>query len=870
VRTRQVFAETVTHTTFHVLFIFHNFYSDSDKVRHHLCLVQYYFDKKPHKIHPKPHGNSKTERPYSRTMKSVHNTLKQSANDTPKQALSNSLQKCGGLLGARSVGCLPKSRSQVRYHQSKNKQPSGTDQLFTVMLQCKSTDSNSDTAFVRSVVAAPEPMAILATNRQLNDMVRFLTDEHQHTVMGIDPTFNFGDFNVTPIAFRYLLLEHRKEGHSPIMLGPLLVHQQKKFSSYHFFSSTLISLCPSLRNVKCFGTDGETQLFQAFQTQFPEAIHLRCFRHFRANVTNKLKSIGMSSNVIDDYVKDIFGTTVDGVHEIGLVDASSEEEFDHKLQDIEAIWNVRERSVNPHYEPSFFNWFVKEKADDIKSSMLMSLREAAGLGSPPSPFYTNDNEALNSMLHEKVKYKKSQWHEFNESMKELVTESYRLVELAIIDMGDFKFRPQYQDLVVPQRRWFQMTAEQRNHHLSKVSSVSLKTNECTDVTISLPDLSTTPDNVSLSLSLDNVDIPSLPKEVLKGIWCKAEKLCTQGQVVEGPSSSSDTKCFVVASNSSDRPHIIKQSKSGQFSCEPSCLMWHSSKICAHCIAAAEYSHQLKEFLTWYKSSKAKPNLSKLSNTDMPKGRGKKGEKPPRKRSKNSAACFALVDRQSKSPCPVSISDVSVLSASSNTIGCPTSISPQPSPHPWTCTPIESQQSCYNMPSMQNNSSGGLLSPYSQFGYQSFRTPPQVFHSQGIPPFVPHMYQPQSSMSHHPSSSMQTQSHPFFVRFICGNIRTCQGCRGSLRLPDGSIPNPPYDIVVARLERRPYFDKSCGEWCFPQRETNSHYHFKLTCVVKADPLFIPSTLQLPPDVIENLTPDHLQLVANEFGITIKMQ
>jgi len=45
---------------------------------------------------------------------------------------------------------------------------------------------------------------------------------------------------------------------------------------------------------------------------------------------------------------------------------------------------------------------VKEKADDIKSSMLLSLREAAGLG---SPFYTNDNEALNSMLHEKVKYK---------------------------------------------------------------------------------------------------------------------------------------------------------------------------------------------------------------------------------------------------------------------------------------------------------------------------------------------------------------------------------------------------------------------------------------------------------------------------------
>ena len=45
-----------------------------------------------------------------------------------------------------------------------------------------------------------------------------------------------------------------------------------------------------------------------------------------------------------------------------LVDSSSEEEFDHRSQDIEAIWNVHEKCVNPHHEPSFFNWFVKENS----------------------------------------------------------------------------------------------------------------------------------------------------------------------------------------------------------------------------------------------------------------------------------------------------------------------------------------------------------------------------------------------------------------------------------------------------------------------------------------------------------------------------
>ena len=72
--------------------------------------------------------------------------------------------------------------------------------------------------------------------------------------------------------------------------------------------------------------------------------------------------------------------------------------------------------------------------------MLLPLREAAGLGSPLSPYYTNASESLNNMLHAKVQFKKSQWHGFNESMKELVKESYNLVELAVINSGDFKFK----------------------------------------------------------------------------------------------------------------------------------------------------------------------------------------------------------------------------------------------------------------------------------------------------------------------------------------------------------------------------------------------------------------------------------------------
>ena len=98
-------------------------------------------------------------------------------------------------------------------------------------------------------------------------------------------------------------------------------------------------------------------------------------------------------------------------------------------------------------------------------------------------------------------------------------------------------------------------------------------------------------NMSLSLSVEEAKIQSLPRAVLDGIWGKAKQLInTSGQIVEGPcSSSSSTKCYVVASKTSDRLHIVQHNnKSGQFCFDSSCPMWQSSKICTHCIAAAEF------------------------------------------------------------------------------------------------------------------------------------------------------------------------------------------------------------------------------------------------------------------------------------------
>ena len=108
------------------------------------------------------------------------------------------------------------------------------------------------------------------------------------------------------------------------------------------------------------------------------------------------------------------------------------------------------------------------------------------------------------------------------------------------------------------------------------------------------------------------------------------------------------------------------------------------------------------------------------------------------------------------------------------------------------------------------------------------------------------------------------TNPFFVRLIVGNIRVCQGCRSSLRSTDGTVPMAPFDLVIARFERRPYRDKT-GELKTPTRDQAAHYHLKVGCVESGSPSFVPANLFVPPDVYPLLTPIHKEYLRIMFGI-----
>ena len=167
-----------------------------------------------HSVLVRPHGNSKSNSSYRRTKESTKNLLKaELVHDSPKDAIDKVYNDKGGIINAQSVGDLPRNRTQAynikrKQLQQKMMGSSGSslhetrDMLYVVMEQCKCAEKTNK--FVQDVTCAPEPMAVLSNEQQISDLERFCCNPFKFCILGIDPTFNLGEFSTTVTVYKHL------------------------------------------------------------------------------------------------------------------------------------------------------------------------------------------------------------------------------------------------------------------------------------------------------------------------------------------------------------------------------------------------------------------------------------------------------------------------------------------------------------------------------------------------------------------------------------------------------------------------------------------------------------------------------------------
>ena len=158
----------------------------------------------------------------------------------------------------------------------------------------------------------------------------------------------------------------------------------------------------------------------------------------------------VSNDGVVDVIQDVLGSFLKG--KLGLVDASTSEELRESAFCLKSKWDT--------IAPGFFNWFVKHKLPVIESSMMAPIRQMAGLGNPPEPFYTIEIESINRVRKQKTGYKTSEWPVFCKLAKELVEDQQSELEKAVLSIGEYRFCKEFKHLEVPIGKWSSMTKAQ--------------------------------------------------------------------------------------------------------------------------------------------------------------------------------------------------------------------------------------------------------------------------------------------------------------------------------------------------------------------------------------------------------------------------
>ena len=216
-----------------------------------------------------------------------------------------------------------------------------------------------------------------------SDISHFITSEKLSYHLSIDPTFNMGPFEVTPVVYKHLFLKSRRTGENPIFLRPTMLHHRKTVENYRIHSSVCATNIKNLNQARGFMTDGEEALIHAWSADMPKAKHLRCFKHFEGNCKEKLRTIGIcSAKDQKKFLNKVFG--VYGKEE-GILDAEDKKDLKRRLYASKEELEREEREVlgkDSTYQCKFWT-YLKSNNKIMKNNMVAKVRRQGGLRDGP-------------------------------------------------------------------------------------------------------------------------------------------------------------------------------------------------------------------------------------------------------------------------------------------------------------------------------------------------------------------------------------------------------------------------------------------------------------------------------------------------------
>jgi len=231
-------------------------------------------------------------------------------------------------------------------HDTPRSSPNLADEIQSVM--CRLSNENED--FVRSIYTQLRhaPAVILYTQDQIDDIRTLCSKEcipSLRSILSVDRTFNLSSLFVTCMVYKNKKVLRKCSMEPPIFIGPIMLHGDGKYSTYHHFFS---SVCAALNGmtvesneVICdglvTGSDEEQALVSAMRNAFPYSKQLFCMIHCKDNVRHYLSTIGVATPVRENVVTRLFGCS-------GISEAPDSEAMDNRIAEL--MQYVRQNNID--------------------------------------------------------------------------------------------------------------------------------------------------------------------------------------------------------------------------------------------------------------------------------------------------------------------------------------------------------------------------------------------------------------------------------------------------------------------------------------------------------------------------------------------
>ncbi|CAG2255873.1 unnamed protein product [Mytilus edulis] len=108
---------------------------------------------------------------------------------------------------------------------------------------------------------------------------------------------------------------------------------------------------------------------------------------------------------------------------------------------------------------------------------------------------------------------------------------------------------------------------------------------------------------------------------------------------------------------------------------------------------------------------------------------------------------------------------------------------------------------------------------------------------------------------------------YIFRFLENTrIMVCYGCGKRFRSSTAEVPNPPFDIVLAKKEYRNYVNE-LGQLKLSLRREFVHYHINTQCILKKDLLFDGQKILVTHNVTTRLSEEHREFIQERLGLQL---